>query len=335
MEMTLHAPHLSRKAETMQAAVLTAPRQLRLEEVPLPPVRDGQIRVRLEGCGVCASNLTPWQGADWMQYPTGPGALGHEGWGIVESVAPDVARFSPGDRVATLFENSYAEYDAGDADAAVHLPPSLDGMPFPGEPIGCAMNIFRRSDIRPGQWVAIIGAGFLGNLLARLASHAGAQVIAISRRGFALETARRCGAHATIGLEDRGAIAGRVAELTDGALCERVIEATGKPEPLALAGEIVSEGGRLVIAGYHQDAPRLINMQQWNWKGIDVINAHERQLATCRQGVIEGIQRAETGLLPIDELLTHSFPLALLDKALDITHMRPEGFMKALVTFDQ
>jgi len=59
---------------------------------------------------------------------------------------------------------------------------ALDGLPFPGEPLGCAMNIFRRSGIRRGDTVAIIGIGFLGALLVQLAAGAGARVIAISRR---------------------------------------------------------------------------------------------------------------------------------------------------------
>ena len=73
----------------------------------------------------------------------------------------------------------------------VPLPAALDGVPFPGEPLGCAINIFRRSDIEAGQTVAIVGIGFLGALLTQLAAHAGARVIAISRRPFALDVARR------------------------------------------------------------------------------------------------------------------------------------------------
>ena len=50
----------------------------------------GQVRIRLEGCGVCASNVAPWAGPDWMRFPTEPGALGHEGWGIVDAVGEGV-----------------------------------------------------------------------------------------------------------------------------------------------------------------------------------------------------------------------------------------------------
>ena len=64
------------------------------------------------------------------------------------------------------------------------------------------MNVFRRSDIAAGQTVAIVGIGFLGALLTQLAAAAGARVIALSRRPFALEVARQCGAAATIALDE-------------------------------------------------------------------------------------------------------------------------------------
>ena len=74
----------------MRAAVVTGPGQFEIREVPLPDPGRGQVRVRLSGSGVCASNLTPWAGPDWMRFPTEPGDLGHEGWGIVDSVGEGV-----------------------------------------------------------------------------------------------------------------------------------------------------------------------------------------------------------------------------------------------------
>src|SRR4051794_22851999 len=182
----------------MRAAVLTGPGALRVDEVPPPEPGPGQVRLRLEGCGVCASNLTPWAGPDWMRFPTEPGALGHEGWGRVDKVGEGVDAVGEGDRVAALSGKSYAEYDLADASALVALPAELDGMPFPAEPFGCAMNIFRRSGIEEGATVAIVGIGFLGANLARLASLAGANVIAISRRPCALDLAKAMGAAETI-----------------------------------------------------------------------------------------------------------------------------------------
>jgi threonine dehydrogenase-like Zn-dependent dehydrogenase len=316
----------------MRAAVLAGPGHIRVDDVPLSAPGPGQVRVKLEGCGVCASNLTPWEGPEWMQFPTEPGALGHEGWGLIDAVGEGVTGLQVGDRVAALSYKSYAEYDVAEADAVVPLPASLAGQPFPGEPLGCAFNIFRRADIQPGQDVAIIGIGFLGAILTRLASDAGARVIAVSRRPFSLDVARRFGAAETIPMDDHQGIIERVKELTGGRFCQRVIEAVGKQWPLDLAAELTAERGKLIVAGYHQDGPRQVNMWLWNWRGIDVINAHERDPKAYIEGIREAVTAVASGRLDPSELYTHRYPLAELDRALNDTRDRPDGFLKALVT---
>jgi threonine dehydrogenase-like Zn-dependent dehydrogenase len=316
----------------MRAAIVTGPGRFQVANVPIPTPAAGQVRVRLEGCGVCASNLVPWSGPEWMKFPTEPGALGHEGWGIVDALGTAVEGVALGDRVTTLSYNSYAEYDIADAACVVRLPASLADQPFPGEPLGCAMNILRRSRIEPGQTVAIVGAGFLGVLLTKLATNVGARVIAISRRPFALEMARRMGAVETIAMHEPAAIVARVKELTGELLCERVIEAVGKQASLDLAAELARERGRLIIAGYHQGGPRQINMWLWNWRGLDVINAHERDPAEYIRGISEAVDAVVSGRLDPRPLYTRAYPLEELDQALNAARDRPEGFLKALVT---
>ena len=317
----------------MQAAVVTGPGRVEIIRVPRPEPGPGQIRVRMEGCGVCASNLTPWAGPDWMKFPTEPGGLGHEGWGWIDAVGPGVSLLACGDRVSILSYQGYAEFDLAAADAAVRLPETLAKVPFPGEPLGCAFNIAARSAIEPGQTVAIIGIGFLGALLTRLAAEAGARVIAISRRPFALEVARRMGAADTIMMEDHGAIIERVRHLTDGVFCDRVIEAVGKQWPLDLAGELTRERGRLIVAGYHQDGLRQVNMQLWNWRGLDVANAHERDPGIYLAGMRTAVAAVAAGRLDPTPLYTHRYRLDELAVALDATRDRPDGFLKALVMF--
>lgn len=317
----------------MRAAVLTGPGRIAIERLPLPQPGPGQVRVKLEGCGVCASNLTPWAGPEWMQYPTEPGGLGHEGWGVVDAVGDGVEGLEIGQRVAALSYHSYAEYDLADADKVVPLPASLGANPFPGEPLGCAFNIFVRADIQPGQTVAIVGIGFLGALLTRLASEAGARVIAISRRQESLDLARRMGAAETIAMNDHQAILSQVKVLTEERFCERVIEAVGKQWPLDLAAELTAERGKLIVAGYHQDGPRQVNMWLWNWRGIDVINAHERDPAAYIAGIREAVAAVASGRIDPAPLYTNRYPLEELGAALDATRDRPGGFVKALVTF--
>jgi threonine dehydrogenase-like Zn-dependent dehydrogenase len=321
------------KSCAMRAAILIEPGKIQVDAVEVPQPGAGEVRIRLEGCGVCASNLEPWAGNEWTRYPGDPGGLGHEGWGVIDAVGPQVTTLGVGDRVTALSYRSFAEYDIASADAVVRLPRSLDGQPFPGEPLGCAMNIFRRSGISAGQTVAIVGIGFLGAVLTKLASEAGARVIAISRRASSLDLAKDFGATETIAMDDHRGIIEQVRAITAGGFCDRVIEAVGKQWPLDLAGELVCEGGRLVVAGYHQDGPRQVNMQMWNWKGIDVVNAHERDPALAVQGVFEAIEAVVSGRIDPARLFTHCYPLDRLGEALDATRDKPGGFVKALVTF--
>jgi threonine dehydrogenase-like Zn-dependent dehydrogenase len=260
-----------------------------------------------------------------------PGTPGHEGWGFIEKVGRDVKEFEPGQRVAMISNRAYAEYDVADADAVVPLPASLDGEPFPAEPLGCAVNIFRRSEIGKDDTVAIVGIGFLGALLTQLASAAGATVIAITRRQYALDIATQFGAAHSIVMDDHSKIVQQVKEITGGNLCDVVIEATGKQWPLDLSAELTRIRGRLVVAGYHQDGPRQINMQLWNWRGLDVINAHERDPRVYVEGMRLAVGAVESGLLTPRSLYTHTFPLRSLGDALDMTTQRPDGFMKALI----
>jgi threonine dehydrogenase-like Zn-dependent dehydrogenase len=317
----------------MMAASVTGPGKIEIVQRDLPVPTERQVRIRLEGCGVCASNLTPWAGPVWMQFPTEPGGLGHEGWGVVDRVGQQVDNVKVGDRVAALTYHAYATHDVAEADMTVRLPPQLDEQPFPGEPLGCAMNIFGRAAISAGQTVAIIGVGFLGALLTQLAAKAGARVIAISRRQASLDVAKSMGAAHAIVMDDHWRIIEQVRALTDGRFCDRVIEAVGKQWPLDLAAELTMERGRLIVAGYHQDGPRQVNMQMWNWRGLDVINAHERDPSVYIDGIRQAIDAVVEGRLDPSSLYTHIYPLDELDRALNDTRDRPENFIKAVVMY--
>ncbi len=288
---------------TMKAAVLVGPQQVEIQEVAVPALRDGDILVRVEGCGVCGSNLPVWEGRPWFSYPLPPGQPGHEAWGRIVRLGSAVEGMHVGDRVAMLSYAGYAEYDTAAASAAVLLPPALDGQPFPAEPLACAMNVFARSGIRRGDTVAIVGIGFLGALLTSLATQAGARVIAITRRPFALDMARAAGAAHTLVMDDHWRLIAEVKQLTGDQGCDVVIEAVGQQWPIDLAAELTRIRGRLVIAGYHQDGLRQVNMQLWNWRGLDVINAHERDEAVYVAGMHAAVEAVSAGQLDPDPSL--------------------------------
>lgn len=316
-------------------AVLTRPGHFELQSHILPLCKADEVTLRLEGCGVCASSLPLWQGREWFQYPLAPGAPGHEGWGEIVALGRRAAMINPtlelGKKVTCLGGAAFAQFMNVAAADVVLLPDTWPPQPFPGEAVGCAMNIFRRAEIQSAHTVAIIGAGFLGLLLVQLAVASGARVLVMSRRAFARDQAQALGAAATFDTEDWWSNALRMVELTEGHGVDRVIEATGLQFALDVATELLADYGKLIIAGYHQDGLREVNMQRWNWKGIDVINAHERDSRRAVEGMEQAIANTLADTLNPARLLTHRFPLAQLNQAFERLEQRPDGFIKGWI----
>ena len=313
----------------MTAAQLVGPERFDLVRVDKPGPGPGQVRVAVEGCGVCASNLPAWSGRPWFHYPFAPGELGHEGWGRVDATGEGVSSALLGRRVAMISNHAYAEAEVVHANDLIMLPEDVDIAPL--EPFGCVFNIIERAAIADADTVAVVGLGFIGLGVARLAVAAGARVLAISTNPSSLGAARMAGAAHTLTLDGRHETACRVAEITAGSGCDRVIECTGYQEPLDLCGDIVAEHGHLIIAGFHQDGPRQVDLQQWNWKGIDVINAHERDPARIRRGMQAAADAIGRDRSWVETLITDRLPLADIGIALDRATRRPPGFVKAVV----
>ena len=318
-------------SDRMRAAVLEEPGRAGVRRLASRGPGPSEARVRLQGSGVCGSDLPVWRGLPSLTYPRPPGSPGHEGWGVVERVGSEVEEVREGDRVGVLGDRAYADRCVVPARCLVPLPAALDGEPFPAEPLGCVMNVWRRSAIAAGDRVAVVGIGFLGALLVELAAGAGARVVSISRRPTALRAAEASGAEATVSLDGEEEAEEAVLGLTGGDRCDVVVEAAGVQRTLDLAARLVRVRGRLVIAGYHQDGPRRVDMQMWNWRGIDVVNAHERAADAYLGGMREAACAVAEGRLTPGPLITHRVPLERVGEALDLLAERPPGFMKAVV----
>jgi threonine dehydrogenase-like Zn-dependent dehydrogenase len=204
---------------------------------------------------------------------------------------------SDGRRVAALGYRGFAEWDVAAANSVVELPPALDDVPFPGEALACAVNVTRRARVAAGDRVAVVGMGFLGSAVAHLI-------------GDVTEVRRDTPAEGPFDV---------------------VVEAAGTQSALDTAARLVGEGGRLVIAGFHQDGPRVVDLQSWNWRGIDVINAHERDCGVVVEAMREAVRLAVSGALDIAALVTHRLPLGRIGDAFDLAATRPSGFLKAVV----
>ena len=291
-------------AATMDAAVLASPGEFRVERIRRPEPGPGQVLVRIEGCGICGSSLPVWHGRPWFAYPLEPGAPGHEAWGFVEELGEGIDRWLRGRPVAMLASRALAQYDLARADEVVALPPELEIVPFPGEALACVVNAFRRSGVESGRTVAVVGMGFFGTAVAQLARAADAEVVEIRRDTDWSRWRERC---------------------------DVVLEAAGTQEALDAAAALVRTRGRLVIAGFHQDGPRSVDLRSWNWRGLDVVNAHERDPRVYVTGMRDAVAFAVAGTFDLDALLTHRFALAEVGEAFSAAARRSPGFVKAWV----
>ena len=303
----------------MRALIVTGPRQAVVQAAPTPAPSAGEVRLRVRACGVCGSDLNAWRGVAGVHYPLGPGLPGHEVFGEVAALGPGVVRLRIGQPVTGLAQAGFAEYVLARADQVL----SVDGLVL-GEPLACAANVVRRAKVGSGDAVAVVGFGYLAALVVQLLDPRRQQHwVAVSRRADSRALALRLGAAAAYGFDEVPA------ELWDRFAV--VIEAAGKQQALDYASWLVAYGGRLVIAGYHADGPRTVNLQTWNWKGIDVINAHERQPAAYMRGLREGLTKVRRHGLDLAGLVTHRWSLDGAADAFAAAEERPPGYIKAII----
>jgi len=305
----------------MRALSVRAPRDASIVHADPPEIGPGQLLVRIAGCGVCASDLNAWRGVPGVEYPLPIGAPGHEAWGEVVAVGDAVDARRVGERVTGLLWNGFAELGVARAENVLALPRSLPELP--GEPLACAMNVVRRSGIQPGQRLAIVGFGYLAALIVQLLPEGASEWIALSRRAASRDLALRLGASAAYDFDAVPSAAWDSFPV--------VIEAAGVQQTLDLATWLTGFGGRLVIAGYHADGPRTVNMQSWNWKGIDVVNAHERQPSAYVAGLRAAFDLLAHRPMDLSTLHTNCWSLDDAIEAFRFAEERPPSFVKGFI----
>ena len=272
------ASGVSSRADSMRASILAGAEEVAVARVSRPDVGPGQVRVQLEGSGVCASSLPEWEGRPWFTYPSMPGEPGHEGWGVVDEIGEGVDSSLLGSRVAFMSTRAFAEWDVAEAAAVAEIPAGLSGRACPGEALACAVNAFAPD------------------------------------------------------LADHGEARRLLASANHDGLADIVFEAGGAQATLDLASTLCRTGGRLVIAGYHQDGMRTVDLSLWNWRCLDIVNAHEHEASRHVTGMRRAFGLVQRGVLNLDALFTHRVGLDGLSGAFAWIRDRPDGFLKAVVT---
>lgn len=111
-----------------------------------------------------------------------------------------------------------------------------------------------------------------------------------------------------------------------------IVEASGSQAGLDLAGDLVRPHGVLSILGYHQGL-RQVRLQDWNWKALDVVNAHVRDQRLLREATLAGLRLQQVGRLNMHKLVTHRFSADRIDDAFETLRGKPQGFIKSVVDF--
>ncbi len=326
----------------MKQAVLRAPGKFDIVEAPVPSIGATELLVRVGACGVCASELDMFTGHSDRQFPM---LLGHEVSGIVAQVGTAVTRQRVGDRVGIwVTEAGFSEYVKVDTNYAL---PAGD-MPLElalAEPMACAVNAVEVADPQLGDDVVIVGAGFMGALVLKLVLLRGPRKVFVAdARPEALAFARSIGATHTIDVRTESLVdvvrantdrvpAGTFGDVDalDEVGADISFEVTGVQAPLAILGDATRMAGKVVIVGYHQGGNREIPLGDWNWKALQVINAHFREISTIMSGMRTGMRLLSSGRVEIDDLVTHRFGLDDVGLAFQVAIDKPEGFVKSTV----
>jgi len=254
----------------MKAAFVYGPRDLRVEEAPMPRLEDDEALIRIKACGICYSDVRFYLGLKrYRQTGFGrdsPGFTGHEWSGEVVDVGRDVAGISPGDRVVpyivipcgackpcrrgrynlcpnkTFTHGGFAEYVKVPARNLIKIPDSLSFEEAAmTEPVACCLNALSKMNIQRGDEVVVIGNGFMGLLNMQLARLYGGRVIVIGHRDDRLRVAERLGAYRVVNSREMNPVEAVKREFPEGA--DAVILSVGNEEAVETALKIVAIGG--------------------------------------------------------------------------------------------
>lgn len=345
----------------MQALVYHGPGRKAWEEVPKPQlVEDGDAVVRVDAVTICGTDLHILRGD--VPAVTGGRVLGHEAVGTVESVGPSVRTVKPGDQVLVSCitacgtcrfcrESRYGQCLGGGgwilghkidgtqaeyvrvpfADTSVH--PLPEGVPAQDVlmladilPTGYEVGVLNGA-VRPGDTVAVVGAGPIG-----LSAIMGAQlfspgsIIAIDLADGRLDAAKRFGADIMINNSREDALEA-VRELTGGLGADVTIEAVGVPDTFELSVALARPGGRIANIGVH-GAPASLHLEEQWIRDITITTGLVDTFSTPT------LLRLLTGRrLDAGRFITHTFPLNEFIEAYEIfADAARTGALKVVLT---
>lgn len=263
---------------------------------------DGEVQVHAGACGICSWDIVTAKLGHRM-HPMAP--PGHEGIGYVAKVGRGVKGLKEGDRVA------------GGGFATLRNLPAAHVYPIPDsdladehwivEPVSCAVTGLDHCRLRPGDRVAMIGAGFMGLLILQGLLHAPVdQLVAVDVAQGRLDLARRLGVPETYnaGQIERD----ELVQMLKPRAYDVVVDTTGSQAGLDLATEIVRPGGLINLFGWIKGEAATFNPTKWHIGGFTMVNSSPS--SQMRDPFPPAIRLIHQGIIDLRPLVTHVAPLA-------------------------
>ena len=329
---------------------------LEMQDVPVPQCGERDVLVRVRAAGICHSDAHYRAGRSPVR-PL-PMTLGHEVAGEVERVGEAVTRLKPGDRVCLHYnitcgdcshcasgneqfcptglmighftDGGYAEYIAVPARNALPLP---EEIPFaPGATLMCAsataFHALRKSRLRAGESVAIIGVGGLGMSAVQLARAFGAvEVFAVDIREESLGLAARYGAVPV----NAGAVdpVQEIRRLTGGRGVDVAVEMLGMPATMRQAVRCLGAMGRAVIVGIGDEPVTIDTYRELLGNEAEIIGCNDHLLSELPTV----IEMARRGVLDTTRVVTRTIPLdaGKINETLDSLERHGAGIRTVIV----
>jgi D-arabinose 1-dehydrogenase-like Zn-dependent alcohol dehydrogenase len=332
-----HAPTRS----TMQALVLPAvDRPLELTSRPVPEPGAGEVRVRVEACGVCGSDLFLQAGGFGVDKL--PRVPGHEAAGRVDRIGEGVRDLHEGQQVALYYidaplegpwslhgqenldpsltrmgvdvDGAFAEYVVRPAHTLVPVPRPIDPptLAVLTDAVGTAYHaVVRRARIHAGDQVLVIGVGGVGSNVVQLAHRLGASVTAASRTSDKLELAQKLGA-AEIVRTGRADDAERLRDMCGPVGPNVVFQCAGSAELDRLAVDVAAPGGRVVLIGA-SSASFEASSTDLIWRELSILGSR----GFTRRDIVEVLDLYVQGAVVTEHLTQSLRPLAEANEAFE------------------
>ena len=304
--------------------------EIRTDDLQITP---DQLLVKIKLCGLCNWELNFFKGTGdyYRRYPL---VVGHEWVGEVVEVGKNVKDFAVGEKVTVLpgatFEG-FAEYTAVNACECYKINKEISDENAMGEPLKCIATVLRSANAAFGDFGLIFGCGPMGLWCTQgLKGNYLAGLIAVDVDDEKLALAKKFGATHTVNplKEDAQEV---IRKITNGNMCDFVIEGTGNPSLLGSCISFLKNAGRLVIMSSYETTCKELDLRPAIEKGISIKVAHPASTPNAADDMRRAVSAINCGTFSNDSMITHRFKLEDIEQAFKTLENKPKGYIKGII----